>query len=437
MILPSASRGRNRQETRTRNVFVLMMLIGIVSLLAQIQVLRYTNPTNVDEREYSTIDSESMDNSSIPQALTEEKEVAAAAAAAATPPSMDNANKKNSTDTNSTTVVESKVVSTVSASASASASASHVNTTLKENNNTTNTTDFQRYDGVVIVTKVLTSSVGAVGSWLCYLSHAYNDKMKYDVVVFTSDPWTDEEISEIQKIGAPAKVTVAVEGPPLAEQIANMTKEEVSFLRKRCGVKSDNETLTWYHYCTEKGLERRPTNLGYAWQAEFRSYHIWNHPAIQQYKYMMWLDTDAFATEEWKVDPMKAMVENDLAVMYSGFPYGKLSNDINLRDKLMHSYGSSICWVRPRQEAGRKGDVLEMEPCTDTSTLRMIAGSHHITNLEVFRKDVHQQFLKNFTGDYRFSRKYDDQVSFVLKQSINQSIFVYTTRTDFGCVSNF
>lgn len=423
MILPSAgqtrsmqsSRGRNRQETRTRNMFVLMMLIGIVSLLVQIQVLRYTNPTSVDEREYSTIDSESMDNSPIPQALAEEKEVAAAAAA--TPPSMDNENKKNSTNTNSTTVVESKEVSTLSTSAS---HINTINTTLKENNNTTNTTDFQRYDGVVIVTKVLTSSVTAVGSWLCYLSHAYNDKMKYDVVVFTSDPWTDEEISEIQKIGAPAKVTVAVEGPSLAEQIANMTKEEVSFLRTRCGVKSDNETLTWYHYCTEKGRENKQTNLGYAWQAEFRSYHIWNHPAIQKYKYMMWLDTDAYATEEWKVDPMKAMVENDLAVLYSGFPYGKLFNDLNLRDKLMHSYGSSICWVQPKQEAGRKGDVLQMRSCTDSSNVRMIAGSHHITNLEVFRKDVHQQFLKNFTGDYRFSRKYDDQVSFVLNQSINQ-----------------
>ena len=34
----------------------------------------------------------------------------------------------------------------------------------------------------------------------------------------------------------------------------------------------------------------RPSNLGYAWQAEFRSYS-----AIQKYKYMMWFDTDAYA----------------------------------------------------------------------------------------------------------------------------------------------
>ncbi len=287
-------------------------------------------------------------------------------------------------------------------------------------NHTTHTTHgFQRYDGVVIVTKVLSSSsVQEVSSWLCFISHAYNDKMKYDVVIFTTTPWTHAQIQALQAVAAPAnfKVTVALEGPPLEEQLAAMPKEEVRLLRERCGVKSDNQTLTWYHHCTEKG-RNGATNLGYSWQAEFRAYHIWNHPAIQPYKYMMWLDTDAYATKEWNVDPMKAMVENDLVVLYSGYPYGRTRNDSNLRDKLIHSYGSSICHISRINGNGKEGwgqgEIVKMKPCNNSVAFQHIAGSHHITNLEVFRKDVHQQFLKNFTGDYRFSRMYDDQVSFI------------------------
>ena len=305
--------------------------------------------------------------------------------------------------------------------------------TFQTNNTSTSTTPtgdhnnthgFHRYDGVVIVTKVLSSSVQTVSSWLCFISHAYNDKMKYDVVIFTTTPWTNNQIQALQAIAAPAnfKVTVALEGPPLEEQLAAMPKEELRSLRERCGIAKDNHTqaLTWYHHCTEKG-PNGANNLGYAWQAEFRSYQIWNHPAIQPYKYMMWFDTDAYATKEWDVDPMKAMVENDLVVLYSGFPYGRTRNDNNLRDKLIHSYGSSICHIQQTQTRedvkGKKGweqgDILKMKPCNNSVVFSQIAGSHHITNLEVFRKDVHQQFLKNFTGDYRFSRKYDDQVSFI------------------------
>lgn len=46
--------------------------------------------------------------------------------------------------------------------------------------------------------------------------------------------------------------------------------------------------------------------------------------------------------------------------------------------------------------------------------IRQIAGNHHITNLDVFRKEVHQKFLKNFTGDFRFNRKFDDQLAVTL-----------------------
>lgn len=113
---------------------------------------------------------------------------------------------------------------------------------------------FKRYDGVVIATKVLwQNDIKALKHWTCFINHAYNDRMKYDIVVFTTLPWDEENIVQLQKAAAPANLTVAVEAVPLEEQLAAMTKEEVEFLRKRCNVKNATEALTYFHRCTEPG----------------------------------------------------------------------------------------------------------------------------------------------------------------------------------------
>jgi hypothetical protein len=151
--------------------------------------------------------------------------------------------------------------------------------------------NFQRYEGVVIVTKVLKGEdAEKVIRMLCFLQHGFNDRTKYDIVVFTTMPWNEEDIAKVQQVVAPAKLTVAVEGPPLEEQVAAMTPEEREFLYRRCNVAKD-QNITWYNYCAEEG-SNNVANLGYAWQAEFRSYHIWNHDAIKDYKYMMWFDSE-------------------------------------------------------------------------------------------------------------------------------------------------
>lgn len=144
-------------------------------------------------------------------------------------------------------------------------------------------------------------------------------------------------------------------------------------------------------------------------QAEFRSYHIWTHPIMMKYKYMIWLDTDCALSKEWDVDPMRAMVENDLAVLFVGYPYGKTKKDNDLRDKMIRFYNTSLCSV----SSGKDGPGIHLwgNMCKSDLELYQVAGNHHITNLEVFRKPVHQQFLKAFTGDYRFSRMYDDQMA--------------------------
>jgi len=43
--------------------------------------------------------------------------------------------------------------------------------------------------------------------------------------------------------------------------------------------------------------------------------------------------------------------------------------------------------------------------------LDQVAGNHHISNLETKRKPLHQKFLKEFVGDFRFGRQFDDQIA--------------------------
>uniref|UniRef100_A0A7S4R3Q9 Glycosyl transferase 64 domain-containing protein n=1 Tax=Ditylum brightwellii TaxID=49249 RepID=A0A7S4R3Q9_9STRA len=271
-------------------------------------------------------------------------------------------------------------------------------------------------NSAVIVTKVLWSKdIGILKQWVCFISHAYNDKAKRDFVIFTTMPWEDHEIAELQAVAAPSNLTVALEAPPLEEQLAAMTKEEVTFLRERCGAK-ENDTLTWFHHCTEPGSNNK-ANLGYSWQAEFRSYQIWTHPALKNYRYMMWIDSDARIGAKWEVDPIDAMIENDLTLLYAQFPYGSRKNDVEIGNKLTQVYNTSLCGVY----ADSKYRHIYAKVCKDQpASFEMLGGMHHITDLDVYRNDIHQQFLKAFTGDYRFSRKSDDQMAVTLVAVMEQ-----------------
>jgi len=299
--------------------------------------------------------------------------------------------------------------------------------TISENENKTgfermaqNSATFKRYDGVVIVTKVLwDKDAPIVAQMLCYMAHAYNDKRNYDIVIFTTMPWREEMIDLVQKAAGKSKVTIALEGPPLEEQLAEMSKEEVTFLRDRCYMQNKtNETLTWGHYCGEEG-SKDVVNLGYCWQAEFRAYHIWRHEALKNYKYMVWVDSDCRIAKEWDQDPMEMMVENDLTLLYSGYPYGKFQ-DRATKEKMKKVYNITLCYTKQRD------GKLYGQMCEDGDNqpylIRQVAGSHHITNLDRYRKDIHQQFLKSFVGDHRFSRLYDDQIAVTIVAVMDQRL---------------
>ncbi len=337
------------------------------------------------------------------------------------------------------------------------------NTTNTTNTNTTQSS-FHKYDKVVIVTKVLSSSsIDTLIQMLCLFHAAYNRFVHYDIIVFTTIPFTDDQIQTVRDIVAPSNLEVVTEGPSLEDHLNNMTESERNDLYRRCHVNvnstvpvnvtdqqtktiQQNETsgmditngITWSHHCEEENSPH-VFNLGYAWQAEFRSYHLWTHPALENYKYMMWLDADAMCTKTWEVDPVRVMVENDLILMFDQFPGGYVRGEV-LRQKMEAAYGNGnengnengsssnissningtagvICKVELDEERG----VLTREFCKDDGkrlavpSIRQVYGFHHITNLNVYRQENHQRFLKGLiTNDYKFSRLWDDQLAVTL-----------------------
>jgi len=274
------------------------------------------------------------------------------------------------------------------------------NKTLDNSNSIKNRND---YNGVVIVTKVLSGNDAKnLGHWICFINHAFNDKKKYDFVVFTTMPFNDDAVVKLQKAAEPAKLSVVIEGPPLEERLARMTEEERRFLYSRCN--HENKTLNWYTRCTEPDMGEN--NIGYMWQAEFRAYHIWKNSALKDYKYMMWFDADAYVGKTWDIDPIKVMVEQNLTIMYACFPYGNTRRDEGLAKKLKSAYNFSICGVFQSED---KKYIYPKICQDDYARFKQIGGNHHITNLDVFRSDIHQRFLKSFVGDYKFNRRADDQ----------------------------
>jgi hypothetical protein len=271
---------------------------------------------------------------------------------------------------------------------------------------------FLRYNKVAIVSKVhWPKDLLLLKRMFCILKAAYNRYVNYDIVLFSTIPWDDEQVLELGKVVSPAKLTVAVDGPSLEEHLATMTDDEMVFLKKRCMKDEliDTQNLTWMHHCTEPG-STHTVNLAYSWQAEFRSYHIWKHAALEPYKWMMWMDSDSVMTQTWKTDPMKIMIENNLTVLFDNFPQG-VGKHPKMGQKMMEVYNDTIknIFLSENGQFNVKNKLASR--FGDKVNIPQIHGFHHITNLDVYRSDLHYKFLKNFVGEYKFSRMFDDQLA--------------------------
>ncbi len=103
------------------------------------------------------------------------------------------------------------------------------------------------------------------------------------------------------------------------------------------------------------------------------------------------------------------MIENNLTILYDNYPAGNTKGREELKEKMKAAYGKMICSIT--ENTGGTWDVQICEDEENASPLiQQIHGFHHITNLDVYRKKEHQDFLRELVGDYRFSRncKYTD-----------------------------
>lgn len=272
---------------------------------------------------------------------------------------------------------------------------------------------FVRYDGVVIATKVFgPSHIHQVEQWLCLFTAAYNRHVNYDVIVFTTLPWPDKLVQLLQAIAPQTNVSVIVEGPPLHERVAALTPDQREYLHQRCNVTND-EGLSWDHLCSD-GTFVHPTRLSYAWQAEFRAYHIWNMPVLAPYKYMMWLDTDALCSKPWRQDPIKSMVEHDLVLMFANH-WGDVTRNPAILDKMQKVYNRTICKLG-LNEQGQYHVTTMCKP--DEVAIRIVYGFHHVTNLDFYRSPPSIDFLRVLVETHPYSREWDDQLAVTIPAAI-------------------
>ena len=83
-----------------------------------------------------------------------------------------------------------------------------------------------------------------------------------------------EQVEDLGRVVAPARLTVTNEGPTLEGHLAEMTHDEIVFLEERCGMNrttSLTQNLTWFNHCRDG---TNLNNLGYSWQSEVNNYVV-------------------------------------------------------------------------------------------------------------------------------------------------------------------
>jgi hypothetical protein len=286
--------------------------------------------------------------------------------------------------------------------------------------------EFERQDRVVIVTK-LHSRVhfSLLEQSLCLLHYAYNVRLNYDIVVFYTEDIPYDYVERIKAIVAPAKISVVMDNKGLREEVNDLNPERKAALLQRCNVTTVDE-MDWFTNCMEEkagGLQR----LAYTWQAEFRALHIWHHPALREYKYMMWLDTDGFCTRVWPRDPIAYFIQQNLVMMFDHFPQGS-SRGEEFQQRIGAAFNTTLCGIT----LTKKGKLVATTTTStstgggrcDRSRIPQIHGFFHITDLDFYRSDPVMKWNRILIGNEKFSRRFDDQIAVTVPVAIlapNQS----------------
>ena len=280
----------------------------------------------------------------------------------------------------------------------------------------------RRHKGVVVVSKIHdpthTQSVQAVVQSLCLFTAAYNHRMRYDVTVFATLPVAMQPVkfqdgtsyrfeTRLKTATHPATLRIAsdIQGMSLTEHVHRLNDAQKARLLQRCNV-SRLELLTWKTQCLDTNhppeIEPDVGRPDYGWQAEFRGTHIWTHPALAEYKYMLWLDADAFCTEPWRQDPIDFMVRNDLVLLFDNLN-GAARAPPTLMRLIRDIFQTPFCGVSIRNGSlapYRKGLHSSQGQCGEGRTrISLVHGFFHIANLDFYRRPPITTWLQKMHMD--------------------------------------
>ncbi|KAL7579443.1 hypothetical protein ACA910_014106 [Epithemia clementina (nom. ined.)] len=265
--------------------------------------------------------------------------------------------------------------------------------------------DFERQPKVVIATKIHgPPHIKQLIQSMCLLKAAYNNRPRYDVIVFTTLPLSSVEEKNLRDVVHPANLEVVVDSKTLADHLKTMSDDQVQHLVKRCQVNSTDE-LFWWTRCCEEWTPGACMPLSYSWQSEFRSLHLWASPALKPYKYMLWFDSDAMPTKIWSQDPVAFMIRNELKILFNNFPQGK-SAGTDVHAKLMEAYNDTICKLKLVDG--------HLEPTRGDCHRAVVANIHgffHVTDLDFYRTAENLSWSRIMIGENKFSRRWDDQLA--------------------------
>lgn len=305
---------------------------------------------------------------------------------------VDQKKKEESTNKNvANTITEDKIAKGLDLAATPAAS--HKNNT---------TPGFVRHDNVVIATKI-----HGIHQWslleqsLCLLHYAYNRKVLYDIIVFTTMPVPEENIQSLQAMLSPVKISVVVDNKGFHNEIADLPPAKLEAFQKYCNV-TDTSNLEWYSDCSNN-------RLAYNWQAEFRGKRLWHRPELAEYKTMMWMDSDGFPTKPWEQDPVDYFIKNDGVILFDHFPQAKSS--IIFQKRLADAFNKTLCRLNLSEETGSLVPEFGAPDKCGERSIPNIHGFFHITNLDFYRSPEVTKAYDIIWGDCFLCREPDDQLA--------------------------
>jgi len=291
--------------------------------------------------------------------------------------------------------------------------------------------EFERQEGVVIATKIHGPEyLRMLTQMLCLLHQAYNSRLQYDIIVFTTEPIDPSQVLHITQMVAPVHIQFVHDNKGLQEEIAALSPERRQQFIKDCRLQSEMElvNLTWYSDCLGR--------IAYNHQAEFRSWHIWNHPSVIDYHYMMWLDADAFCSQRWTRDPVAIAMQHNLTILFDNFPQGDtISREVHAR--IQKAMNGSLCNVKLTPEGYFQRSINEDCYAKGGTRIPLIHGFFHITNMDFYRRHIY--WAEVLIGNGFLQRRFDDQVAVTIPAAYytpNQSFLLRKVGIDLAVFHN-